>query len=386
MSVSRKLRAGLALGAVLASCQLVVGCGDTDDDVGSGGTSSTAGKAGSAQGGKAGAAGHAGSGHAGSGHAGEAEMGMAGEAEMGGGSEAGGGTGGISAGGTGGAHAGMGGSNAGSGGRAGSGGSSAGSGGSSAGTGGRAGSGGSSAGTGGSSAGTGGSSAGTGGSSAGTGGSSAGTGGSHAGTGGSSAGTGGSSAGTGGTGGSAPVCGNSVVETGELCDPQLTVNNCGRDCKAITSTACLACETSSAQYGYDQTFLTCNTAVGNTTTATVTGSTGAAKPTDPNPVTTPVGTSKAMLCNEVVDCVRDTHCAAGGFPTLSACYCGTASQGDCNNGLGNGKCKAEIERALEATSFSTVAQRAGQTLYGGGVAMSRIDADQSYCDDDCLPL
>ena len=100
-----------------------------------------------------------------------------------------------------------------------------------------------------------------------------------------------------------------------------------------------------AQYGYDQTFLTCNTAVGNTTTATVTGSTGAAKPTDPNPVTTPVGTSKAMLCNEVVDCVL-THCAAGGFPTLSACYCGTASQGDCNNGLGNGKCKAEIERAL----------------------------------------
>jgi len=183
-------------------------------------------------------------------------------------------------------------------------------------------------------------------------------------------------------------CGDGIASTsiGELCDPGLTVNNCGRDCKAITSTACAACEAASAQFGFDQTFTTCNTAIGGTTTATVTGLTGAAKPSDPSPVTTPVGTSKSKLCNEVLDCVRDTHCAAGGVPTLSACYCGTASQSDCGLGLGNGLCKAEIERALETTNFGTVAQRAGQTLYGGGVAMSRVDADQSYCDAQCLPL
>ncbi|MEI9941178.1 MAG: hypothetical protein WDO69_28505 [Pseudomonadota bacterium] len=409
MSFSRKLRAGLALGAVLASCQLA-GCSDSNDGGGGdsdgggdSGANNAAGRAGSAQAGRAGM-----TGRAGSGHAGEDDMnGMAGEPEVGGGNEAGGmsgtagsGVGGMSGGGTGGASAGTGGAHAGGAGGAGgagagAGGASAGAGGAHAGTGGTggasAGTGGAGAGSGGVSAGTGGVSAGSGGVSAGTGGSSAGTGGAHAGTGGASAGTGGASAGTGGasggSGGAATaVCGNNIVEAGEVCDPKLTANNCGRDCKAITSPDCLACEVANAQYGFDQTFITCNTAIGNTTTATVTGSTGAAKPTDPNPVTTPVGTSKAMLCNEVLDCVRDTHCAAGGVPTLSACYCGTVSQADCSNGLGNGLCKAEIDRSLEAQNFSTVVQHAGQTFYGGGVAMSRVDSDQSYCDSTCLPL
>ncbi len=124
--------------------------------------------------------------------------------------------------------------------------------------------------------------------------------------------------------------------------------------------------------------------MGGTTTATVTGSTGAAKPTDPNPVSTPVGAPRAPLCNEVLDCVRDSGCAAGGRPALTSCYCGTASVSQCNAGLGNGLCKAEIERALEATDFSTVASRAGLTQYGGGVAMSRVDCDQGFCDPVCF--
>lgn len=179
-------------------------------------------------------------------------------------------------------------------------------------------------------------------------------------------------------------CGDGVVSASinEVCEPALSVNNCGRDCKAITSAACVTCE--SAPGACAASVLTCDTAVGGTTTATVTGKTGAALPTDPGAVTTPVGAPKAPLCNELLDCVRDSGCASGGQPALKSCYCGSANVTDCNNGLGNGPCKAEMERATEATSFSTVSQRVGNALYGGGVAMKRVTCDQAFCDPVCF--
>ena len=326
MGVSKKLRAGLAVSAVLASCQLV-GCGsDTVDGsyyAGQGGEENNAGKAGSSQAGKAGS-----TGHAGSGHAGEAEAGMAGETEMGG-NDAGGSSGNAGKGGAGGSSSGAGG-----------------------------------------------------GVNAGNGGVNAGSGGIivSAGSGGASAGNGGASAGSGGaTGGSAggPTCGNGVLDAGEICDPKFTKNDCGSDCKSITNAVCLACESACTP-----SLLTCDTAIGGTTTATVTGSSGAAKPTDPNPVTTAVGSSRSVLCNEVLDCVRDSGCAANGNPALKNCYCGAATVQQCNAGQGIGACKAQLERALEATDFATVSQRVGNTLYGGGVAMKRIDCDQSFCAED----
>jgi len=178
------------------------------------------------------------------------------------------------------------------------------------------------------------------------------------------------------------VCGNGIQQTGEICDPGLTKNDCGRDCKSITSAACVACE--SAPGVCAPSILTCDTAAGGTATATVTGKSGAAKPTDPGAVTTPAGAPKAPLCNEVLDCVRDSGCAANGNPALKNCYCGTATVQQCNAGQGNGACKAELERALEATDFATVSQRVGNTLYGGGVAMKRVDCDQSFCDPVCF--
>ena len=179
-------------------------------------------------------------------------------------------------------------------------------------------------------------------------------------------------------------CGDGIVlsSLGEVCDPALSVDNCGRNCQAITSAACLACE--SAPGTCAPSILTCDTASGGTTTATVTGSSGAAKATDPGAVTTPVGARKVPLCNEVLDCVRDSGCAANGNPALKSCYCGTATISQCTSGLGNGPCKAELERALETTDFATVSQRVGNSLYGGGVAMRRIDCDQSFCDPVCF--
>lgn len=159
------------------------------------------------------------------------------------------------------------------------------------------------------------------------------------------------------------VCGDGAVGAGEICDPALTVNNCGRDCKAITSAACLACEDTPASCAD---FVSCEAVAGNAAAGTPAA-----------------GTPKKVLCNETLDCVRDTKCAADGAAPIK-CYCGTANPTDCQAGLGNGLCKAEIERSLETTSFNTIAQRIGNTVYGGGQAMARIDCDQAFCPTQCF--
>lgn len=319
MGVSKKLRASLAVGAVLASCQLV-GCGSDTVDYGGGGqsgTANTAGKAGGAQAGKAG--------HAAAGRAGEAEAGMAGEAEMGGGNQAGGNSGGSA--GLGAAGAGAGGlTNGGKGGGTGTAGTSAG--GAPGGAGGLA-----------------------------NGGKGGGTG-----TAGTSAGTGGASAGTGGA--SAQTCGNNIVESAEICDPKFTVNNCGSDCKAITSAACLTCE--SAPGACDASILTCNTVTGNATEGPANG------------------VAKSSLCNEALDCIRDTGCAADAKPLLKSCYCGTADVTNCNAGLGDGPCKAALERSLETTSATAISMRVGNVSYGGAIALKRVTCDQLFCDPICF--
>ena len=318
MGVSKKLRAGLAVSVVLASCQLA-GCGSDTVDQASGGASNSAGKAGSGQAGKAGGANHAG--------AGDAEAGMAGES---GGDD----TAGNSSGGNGG--------NGGSGGLAGS---------SGAGAGGLA-----SAGKGG--GGAAGASAGSGGSGIPTAGASGGGAGGQSG-----GGAGGASGGAAG----ATTCGNGTLDTGEVCDTKFTVNNCGSDCKAITASTCLACE--SAAGACDPAVLTCDNATGN-------ASAGPAS-----------GVAKSALCNETLDCVRDSGCAADGQVLLKSCYCGTASVSNCTAGQGNGPCKAVLDRSLETTSFTEISNRIGNAAYGGGLAMKRVDCDQGFCSDDygCFP-
>jgi hypothetical protein len=167
----------------------------------------------------------------------------------------------------------------------------------------------------------------------------------------------------GGTAGAPTVgCGNGTVEAGELCDPKFSANDCGADCKAITSVACAACDTADATC---KEFSNCDAVAGS------------------SPAGTPAaGVARKQLCNEVLDCVRDSGCAKDKTPIQ--CYCGTASSSDCQAGLGNGACKAAIERGLESTVFATIAQRIGQVIYGGGMAMSRIDCDQTFCNDVCF--
>ncbi|MET0791003.1 MAG: hypothetical protein ABW061_05735, partial [Polyangiaceae bacterium] len=95
------------------------------------------------------------------------------------------------------------------------------------------------------------------------------------------------------------VCGNNIKQAGELCDPVFTVNNCGSDCKEITSAACFACE-NTPDTCID--FVDCSQISGNAAV----GTPGA-------------GIPKANLCNETLDCIRDSKCAAGGNGLIK-CY------------------------------------------------------------------
>jgi len=156
-------------------------------------------------------------------------------------------------------------------------------------------------------------------------------------------------------------CGDGVKHPLEVCDPPLTVNNCGRNCAAISTQACIDCDNASECSD----FVDCFQLSGNAAA----GTPGAGKP-------------KAQLCNETLDCVRDSGCAAGGNGIIK-CYCGTANAADCQNGLANGACKAEIERGLETTAFAQISQRLKSPQFGGGIALARIDCEQQVCKAAC---
>ena len=158
------------------------------------------------------------------------------------------------------------------------------------------------------------------------------------------------------------ACLDGTVGPTEVCDVQYTVNNCGKDCKSITSAACFTCENDPATC---QDFVSCDSVSGNAAA----GSPAA-------------GTPKASLCNEVLDCVRDSACAANGNGIIK-CYCGTANTADCQSGLANGACKTELERGLETVAFAQITQRLKSPQFGGGVAMARVDCDQQACKAPC---
>jgi hypothetical protein len=168
-------------------------------------------------------------------------------------------------------------------------------------------------------------------------------------------------------------CGDGIVSLGEKCDgggggnyalddcggvwgPNNAPANGGRldACRRITSSACLVCEETSE----------CVELVG---TAWLSGS------ATEGPAT---GTSRVALYNEVLDCVRDTHCATG---LAFDCYCGSASGPQCDAGNGNGACRSVIERGLETTSPSQIAAHFTDLTLGGGLALARVSCDQNNC-------
>jgi hypothetical protein len=174
------------------------------------------------------------------------------------------------------------------------------------------------------------------------------------------------------------VCGNGVIESGEHCDHEsgnnYLVDDCGdiwggstgvngseNDCSLITPPDCSFCEKA----------------------------TDCAELTDPlarllatkaeqGPA---AGTTRFALYNEVLDCIRDTKCASN---TGLDCYCGDVSEGDCDAGKGNGKCRAQIERGIETTDPKEVTNRFSNAAFGAGLALARIHCDRMYCPVQCF--
>jgi hypothetical protein len=101
------------------------------------------------------------------------------------------------------------------------------------------------------------------------------------------------------------------------------------------------------------------------------------------------GTLKSALCQETLDCYRQTQCDFNG---TYICYCGTEiDQGTCNSSttIANpGPCKAQMERSLEipANSPGSVAlNRVADETYAGGSAGVISAFEAGSCRGVCRP-
>jgi hypothetical protein len=153
------------------------------------------------------------------------------------------------------------------------------------------------------------------------------------------------------------LCRNGTADPGEVCDDPFTVNDCGADCSRITSAACVACENATPC----ATMTDCGTVRGYAQD----------------------GTPRSQLCNDALDCIRDSACAAGSAPPID-CYCGDVGFAQCDSGQGNGSCREVLERALESTHPAEIRNRIFETTYAGGFAARRIICDKTHCSAQCF--
>ncbi len=182
-------------------------------------------------------------------------------------------------------------------------------------------------------------------------------------------------------------CGNGILEFPETCEaPNTTTTiyatpNCGgvwgpttapaaggiaNDCSPITSSTCQNCGATMVE---DCASLAAGCNVLGTTAET-------------GPGLAPLGTPRAWLCNEVLDCIRDTGCA---IINPLDCYCGNATADQCLQGQGNGVCRHVIERGLETPLFADIEARFQNATFGGGWAIARVNCEQAFCPTQCFP-
>jgi len=144
----------------------------------------------------------------------------------------------------------------------------------------------------------------------------------------------------------ADMC-NDGVTTTLFCDVPFIEADCGSTCGEIENAACMACQ------GTQCAFADCETVTG-VTAETFTGG-------------PPVGTSKAQLCRETLDCIYRTNCSSA---DPVDCYCGnSASCATAPAGL----CFAELQRSLETNVFGNIQTRYFDGAWAGGIANGRAD-------------
>ena len=145
----------------------------------------------------------------------------------------------------------------------------------------------------------------------------------------------------------------------ETCTVAYQTDDCGANCSTITGPVCLACEASVGDGTADCAF-----------------STG----------TDAAGVPRAALCNQAVECMRQTNCAKS---NNLDCYCGNTgascfSTDATGKTLGNGACKAAIEAGLETTNGTDIQLRFGDPTFGGGLALLRLATDHDFCVNQCF--
>jgi hypothetical protein len=199
---------------------------------------------------------------------------------------------------------------------------------------------------------------------------SAGSGGASGGSGGSAgiAGTGGTAgtAGTGGTAGTAGTAGTGGTASGcpsTLCSKAFSEENCGAQCGPILSESCLECEAENcAQFSQN-----CAQAIGL----------AADGPGE--------GVARSALCTELVDCMHRTRCVDFDEGNPLACYCGDASEEECEAGDARGACREEYVRAGETELFATLAIRIDDGQSALYYAVYRMSCDSLACTAECFP-
>ena len=197
------------------------------------------------------------------------------------------------------------------------------------------------------------------------------------GTGGGGFSGGGSPAGGGGTGGSSgnnPLVGGTAGQSGSggtstcpssaACTVAWSTENCGANCGAITSAACLACEPPEAADAFCSVLGDALAQAGSA-----------------------VGQRRLSLCNKALACLRQTGCSLAATTTteiVAPCYCGSVPFDQCTAQTANGPCRAEFEQGLETSSPNAMTTLIQDTTLGTAIAYYRTTYDTDACTSVCF--
>jgi cysteine-rich repeat protein len=185
-------------------------------------------------------------------------------------------------------------------------------------------------------------------------------------------GAGGSSggSGSGGKGGAGPVCGNGVLEAGEVCDDGNTLF--GDSCSPTCTNVCELCESDLCTLDYD--FQSCDYLFAADAVATSGSGTGK---------------KRRDLCKSLLTCYQRTACAKAPEKAIQDCYCGSATSGACAADLDapKGACRDEIEAASEAGTniYNSIYARINNGSYPLGAASQfYLRCDRGRCSNECV--
>lgn len=149
------------------------------------------------------------------------------------------------------------------------------------------------------------------------------------------------------------ACGNGVIDPGEDCEPP-GEGDCSAEC---TLDQCLACEKDACPDRVAE----CYDQEGTATS----------------------GRAKAEVCADILQCVRDSGCAAN---AAEDCYCGGLDVGTCAAtplASVTGACKDLIAEGADSDVSLTIASRFVNPAYATGTAFRLLRCDDQSCSGVC---